>query len=83
MSPENTHDISYAALYPFELGMPRLKSWIPSNGRYESSLQEERSQTDTDRFSLTSSIRLPRGPPKRVRSENVILLLSRLSNDPN
>ncbi|CAM9753250.1 unnamed protein product [Ascophyllum nodosum] len=39
--------------------------------KYESSLQEERSQTDTDRFSLTSSIRLPRGPPKRVRSENV------------
>lgn len=39
--------------------------------RYETSLQEERSHIDPDRFSTTSSNRIPRGPPKRVESEKV------------
>ncbi|CAM9879604.1 unnamed protein product [Scytosiphon promiscuus] len=41
--------------------------------KYETSLQEERSHQDPDRFSTTSSTRIPRGPPKRVESEKVEL----------
>lgn len=43
--------------------------------RYETSLQEERSHLDPDRFSTTSSNRIPRGPPKRVESEKVCFLI--------
>lgn len=42
--------------------------------RYETSLQDERSNQDPDRFSTTSSNRIPRGPPKRVESEKVLFL---------
>ncbi|CAN0294858.1 unnamed protein product [Ectocarpus sp. 6 AP-2014] len=41
--------------------------------KYETCLQEERSHPDPDRFSTTSSSRIPRGPPKRVESEKVEL----------
>eukprot|EP00752_Nemacystus_decipiens_P006554 g5901.t1 len=41
--------------------------------KYETSLQEERSHLDPDRFSTTSSNRIPRGPPKRVESEKTEL----------
>eukprot|EP00903_Cladosiphon_okamuranus_P019641 g18059.t1 len=41
--------------------------------KYEMSLQEERSHLDPDRFSTTSSNRIPRGPPKRVESEKTEL----------
>ncbi|CAM9249165.1 unnamed protein product, partial [Hapterophycus canaliculatus] len=41
--------------------------------KYEMSLQEERSHQDPERFSTTSSTRIPRGPPKRVESEKIEL----------
>ncbi|CAN0221657.1 unnamed protein product, partial [Discosporangium mesarthrocarpum] len=41
--------------------------------QYEALLQEERSHADPERFSTTSSNRLPRGPPKRMDSAQVEL----------